>query len=184
MTVSTPGTRAAPERALLTAVAGELARQGYRTYLDPDGTDYFDLVVRRGEEIGLVEGKLRDARAVLRQALARRAWSDWVGIALGSRRAAEGLVHRTEGTRAAPVGVWVVEGSTVALVRPFRPWARAGTTDDPFGATRTRFRRLLDALDRGEIPAGLRWSEVVREVRRASGGRGFYEWRLDEPGPT
>jgi hypothetical protein len=42
---------------------------------------------------------------------------------------------------------------------------------------------MLDAMESGEIPDSIRWDGVLREVRRASGGRGFSEWRLDEPPP-
>jgi hypothetical protein len=175
--------RAAPEKEMLRRVAANLEGLGYRVYVDPDGTDYFDLVARRSDEVGLVEGKIRDGRAVLRQALERRAWGDWVGVALASRRAAESLARRTEGTRAAPVGVWAVEGSVVTVVRPSRRWPEAEAGEDPFAPLRARFRRLLEAIDRGELPPGVPWSDVVREARRASGGRGFAEWRLDETGP-
>ncbi len=171
------------ERDLLRTVAREFEAQGYRTYLDPDGTDYFDLVVRRGEEVGLVEGKLRDGRRVLVQALERRAWGDWAAVAVASRRSAEAIVRRSEGTRASPVGVYFESDGALVRLREPRRWVeRSG--EDPFASLRARFRRLLEAVDRGEIPEGATWSDVQREVRRASGGRGFSEWRLDEPGPV
>jgi hypothetical protein len=180
--VSAPPAPPRRERELLGTVAREFAALGYRTYLDPDGTDYFDLVVKRGEEVGLIEGKLRDGRRVLVQALERRAWGTWAAVAVASRRSAEAIVRRSEGTRAAPVGVYAEEKGSLVRLREPRPWVD-GPDEDVFAPLRARFRRLLEAIDRGDVPAGATWSDVLREVRRASGGRGFAEWRLDEPGP-
>lgn len=177
--------RASPylrERYLVRAVARYLEAKGYRVRVDPDGRDYFDLVARRGNEVGLVEAKLVDGRSVLTQALRRRVWGEWVAVALGSARAAERLAARTAGTRSAPVGIWHVQEGTVHVVRPATPWT-SPESHDPYAPLRDRFRTLLDALDRGEVPEAVRWDGVVREVRRASGGRGFREWRLDESPP-
>jgi hypothetical protein len=153
---------------------------GYRVYTNPDATDYFDLVARRGDEVGLVEAKVSGSRAVLVQALKRRAWGDWVVVVLPSDRSAERLVQRTNGTRAAPVGVWTTKGGTVTVVRPAASWVRDGAVD-PFADLRRLFRSVLDRIDSGEIPPDVSWEGVVRSVRRFSGGRGFAEWRLDEP---
>jgi hypothetical protein len=168
------------ERAVVEATARHLEAQGYRTRIDPDGTNYFDLVARRGDEVGLVEAKVADSRAVLTQALVRRAWGDWVAVVIASRRSALALAERSRGTRAEPVGVWWCEGGGVEVVRAARPWVAPGA-EDPYAPLRAQFRRVLDALDRGDVPEGLSWSGVPRTVRRASGGRGFREWRLDEP---
>jgi len=167
------------ERDVLEAVAGALRARGYRTYLDPDGSDYFDLAARRDQEVGLVEGKLGTAGTVLAQALRRRPWADWVAVALGSGRSARRLVERTAGHRASLVGVWSVEQG-----RP-RELRAAGATHpegaaDPFAASRDLFRQHLVDLDRGVLARGVRWSSVPSAVRRASAGRGFAEWRLDE----
>jgi hypothetical protein len=170
------------ERDLVRAVAHHLEGAGYRVLIDPDGTDYFDLVARRGNEVGLVEAKVVGSRAVLAQALKRRGWGDWTAVALGSAVAAERLARRTSATRAEPVGVWSVSGSGVRVHRPARAWADPEGSD-PFRTLRDRFRRLLDAIDAGELPRSVRWDGVPRAVRRASGGRGFSEWRLDEPLP-
>lgn len=167
------------ERSLVEATARYLEGLGYRTRIDPDGTNYFDLVARRGDEVGLVEAKVAHSRAVLTQALVRRAWGDWVAVVLASRRSASALDERSRGTRAEPVGIWWCEEGTVGVVRAARPWTAPGD-DDPFAPLRTRFRGVLDALDRGDVPEGLTWSGVPRTVRRVSGGRGFREWRLDE----
>lgn len=177
------GTRPRPSESEVVRVAAEhLDRLGYRTYVDPDGTDYFDLVARRGTEVGLVEAKVANARAVLVQALRRRAWGEWGAVVLASRRSAERLAARSAAGRAAPVGVWAVEGTQVSVLRAARPWVPPGG-NDPFAALRARFLRILDDLDLGVRPAGLPWDDVLAEVRRASGGRGFAEWRLDE-GPV
>jgi hypothetical protein len=174
-----PRSRRPPEREILEVAAAHLRSEGFRTYRDVDGTDYFDLVARRGEEVGLIEGKVADARTVIVQALRRRAWGNWVAVVLGSRTSATRLERRTAATRAAPVGIWAVEHGALTVLRPAAAWAAPGE-DDPFRELRLRFRRILDAVDRGEIPAGVRWSDVNREVRRAAGGRRFAEWRLDE----
>lgn len=169
-----------PERELLLRVAGVLATRGFRTYLDPDGTDYFDLVAKQGEDVGIVEGKVGHPREVLSQALRRRAWADWVAVVVDTLGSAERLARRTAPpSRAAFVGIWAAEGSGV---REIRPATRAPPDDgsDPFAPTRERFRRILESVDRGEIPLGVRWDGVPGEVRRSSGGRRFGEWRLDE----
>ncbi len=115
------------------------------------------------------------------QALRRRAWGNWVAVVLGSHRSAERLAERTAAGRAAPVGVWSVKDGRLSVVRAAAPWTgREGP--DPFLELKLRFRRILDSVDRGEMPANVRWSDVNREVRRAAGGRGFSEWRLDEGG--
>jgi hypothetical protein len=179
--VTRPGSRA-PERRLVDAARNHLGALGYRTWANPDGHDYFDLVARRGDEVGLVEAKVANTREVLAQALRRRGWGDWTAVVIASERSANGLVRRTTGTRAASVGVWWVDAGTVRVVREPRPWATPGA-EDPFAELRRRFRQILDALDEGTIPGGVPWDGVVRQVRRASGGRGFAEWRLDEPPP-
>ncbi len=171
------------ERALVEAGARYLTELGYRTWPNPDGTDYFDLVARRGAEVGLVEAKVADRRTVLAQALTRRVWGDWVAVLVGSPRAAERLESRTRATRAAPVGVWTVDQDRVRVLRPARAWAEPGAAD-PYAALRERFRRILDALERGDLPAGLAWDSVPGSVRRASHGRRFREWRLDEGKPA
>lgn len=168
------------ERSLLEVVARWLQGRGYRTYLDPDGSSYFDLVVRRGGEVGLVEGKVGNASRVLAQALTRRAWGDWVAVALPGRRSAAGLVERTAQTRASFVGVWVVTEGTVEELRAPRT-RPVEVEEDPYAPLRARLRSALDELEDGRAPAGVRWSGVPAEVRRSSGGRRFAEWRLDEP---
>lgn len=170
------------EPEVVRAAAAFLERQGYRVYPNPDATDYFDLVARRGEEVGLVEAKVSGSRAVLVQALRRRAWGNWVAVVLPSETAAERLATRTAGTRAGRVGVWAATSGGVRVVRAAEPWVRPGE-EDPFRDVRTRFRHVLDRIDSGELPPDVPWDGVLRAVREASGGRGFREWRLDEPVP-
>jgi hypothetical protein len=179
--VSRPARRPATERELVEAVAAELGARGYRTYVDPDGSDYFDLAVRRGAEVGLVEAKLGEPSRVLAQALRRRAWADWVAVAVASPRTAAALLARTQGARSSVVGVWSWDAGRARELRA--PTARRAEGPDPFAGTRALLRQHLLDLDRGELPAGVRWSSVPGEVRRRSFGRGFSEWRLDEAGP-
>jgi hypothetical protein len=169
------------ERSIVEVARAYLVGLGYRVWVDPDGHDYFDLVARRGDEVGLVEAKVSDARTVLSQALRRRAWGDWTAVVVATERMARGIATRTNGTRAGPVGVWWTRAGSVEVLRPAHRWT-GPAQDDPYADIRARFRRVLDALESGELPAGVAWDGVLREVRRASGGRSFAEWRLDEPG--
>jgi hypothetical protein len=137
------------------------------TQLFFDNRFYFDLVARRGDEVGLVEAKVSGTRVVLLQAIKRRAWGDWVAVVLPSAKAAERLARRTGGTRAAPVGVWTTHGGAVRVVRPAGSWTRPGE-EDPFSDLRNRFRSVLDRIDSGELPSGVPWAGVVGAVRRAS----------------
>jgi hypothetical protein len=173
------GSARPPETVVVEAAARYLRSEGYSTRIDPDGRSYFDLVARRGDEVGLVEAKVADARAVMHQALLRRPWADWVAVVLPSERSATRLHERTRGRRAEPVGIWCLRGGEAHVIRPAQPWPK-GSTADPYAPFRERFRGVLDALDRGEIPDGVEWTAVPSTVRRASGGRGFREWRLDE----
>ena len=179
--VAAPRSSRVSEKEVVRTAAAFLEQQGYRVYPNPDSTDYFDLVARRGDEVGLVEAKVSGSRAVLVQALKRRAWGDWVAVVLPSERAAAALAARTDGTRASRVGVWATHEGTVRVVRPAASWVRPGE-EDPFSDLRVRFRNVLDRIDSGDLPPDVRWAGVVRAVRRASGGRGFAEWRLDEMG--
>lgn len=167
------------ERSVLEVAAAHLSHLGYRTYLDPDGGSYFDLAAVRGEEVGLVEGKVGETRRVLRQALERRLWADWVAVVVPSAVSAERLVARTSELRASSVGVWVVRGDRVDELRAATPRVPTGP-EDPYAPLKRRLLSGLAAIDRGESPDGVRWSGVPGEVRRAGGGRRFSEWRLDE----
>ena len=170
------------EAELVRQVVAYLEHEGYRVRADPDGTDYFDVVARRGDEVGLVEVKVGRPRAVLAQAVKRRGWGDWCAVAVDSARAAARLAAATGSSRAARVGIWSVGPDSVTVHRPARPWVAPGE-DDPFGELRERLRHWLDLVDAGDLPGSVRWDGVPGAVRRASGGRGFGEWRLDEPAP-
>jgi len=175
-----PRTPRIRESEVVRTAAEFLAGQGYHVYPNLDSNDYFDLVARRGDEVGLVEAKVSGSRVVLVQALKRRVWGDWVAVVLPSETAAQRLVARTEATRASPVGVWSAHDGKVRVVRPAGSWLRPGDPD-PFSELRNRFRAILDRIDSGELPANLAWEGLGGAIRRASGGRGFGEWRLDEP---
>ena len=168
------------EPTIVEVARAHLADRGYRVWVDPDGHDYFDLVARRGDEVGLVEAKVANSRKVLAQALRRRVWGDWTAVVVASVRSATHLADRTEGTRAAPVGIWCLDANAIRVVRAPRPWVVPGATD-PYADLRERFRRILDDLENGTLPPGTSWDGVLGQIRRASGGRGFAEWRLDEP---
>ncbi|MFZ0698805.1 MAG: hypothetical protein WAN74_01225 [Thermoplasmata archaeon] len=165
------------EHALAAPVQRHLEELGYRVWIDPDGRDYFDVVARREEEVGLVELKLADGPRVFTQALRRRAWGDWVAVAVASERSAERLVQLRTTPLARRVGIWFVQGDTVEVRRASQPWSGPGA---PYEEERRTFRAVLDRLASGEIPAGVGWGGVGRMVRRASGGRGFQEYTIEE----
>ena len=171
------------EAELVAATARHLEGNGYRVYVDPDGSNYFDLACRRGDEVGLVEAKLGNPTQLLNQALRRRAWADWIAVVVPSERTAATIVAASTGRRAEPVGVWYLGRGVVSVVRPARPFVPSAAADYPFAAARALFRTTLDRLDAGELPAGLRWDGLFGALRHASGGRKFAEWRLDEPEP-
>lgn len=156
-----------------------LEGDGYRVYENPDGSDYFDLAARRDGEVGLVELKLDRDAVVLYQALRRRAWGDWAAVALASERAARRLAERPSSEARASVGVWWVKGDGVEVLRPALRWGRASDTP-VLSAARAQFEEWLDRVDRGEIPPGVRWEGLQREVGRLSQGRRFREWTLEE----
>lgn len=106
------------ERELAPPVSTHLESEGYRVWVDPDGTDYFDIIARRGPTIGLVELKLDDGRTVLRQALRRRGWADWVAVAVPDERLARRIAERPVAERGHRVGVWWVEPDRVQILRP------------------------------------------------------------------
>ncbi len=165
---------------MVRAVALHLESRGYRVRVDPDGTDYFDLVARNDTGVGLVEAKVADARKVWAQAVRRRGWGTWSAVVLARPITAERLAARTAMSRASRIGVWSLDDGKVRVHRPARPWV-APDEPDPYAELRERFLRILDALDAGTLPIDARWEGVPRAVRRASKGRGFSEWRLDEP---
>ncbi|HUZ79629.1 MAG TPA: hypothetical protein VMV28_03305 [Thermoplasmata archaeon] len=169
--------RPASEHELAGPVRRHLEALGYRVWVDPDGRDYFDVVAKRNEEVGLVELKLADGPRVFAQALRRRAWGDWVAVAVASERSAERLMRVRTTPLARRVGIWLVRGDTVDVRRGSQPWSGS---DAPYEAERRGFRAVLDRLASGEIPAGVEWGGIGRMVRHASGGRGFAEFTIEE----
>lgn len=172
-----PTRRPLRESDLAAPVAAHLRRAGYEVLVDPDGTGYFDVVVWRGSEIGLVELKLEDWRTLVRQAVVRRAYADWVAVAVPRRRTAERIAARTAMPPSRPIGIYVVSGDTVELLRAPIVWPEA---------TRARFalhRASLQALLRGAragLPEGTRWSGFPSRSGPHRGARATTEWRLEE----
>ncbi len=167
------------EADLRAPVLAHLRARGYLAWADPDGRDYFDIAAIRGEEVGLVELKLADARAVLGQALRRRAWADWVAVAVPGVRAARRLADVREPEVAARVGVWRVADDRVEEIRPAQPLRGEGEPD-PFAASRERLRKLLAALARGEVPEGVGWGLSGAPRLVGPGRRSTSDLRLDE----
>jgi hypothetical protein len=165
------------EQELAAPVQRFLAAKGYRSYRDPDGRDYLDLVVRRGEELGLVELKLSAAGAVVVQALRRRGWADWVAVALDGRRAAERALSLAGGPRSERVGVMGVVGEEVEELRAALPMYGPGETN-PFPELRERLRLLLDAVDDGSLPPGVSWGALW--TPQSGGRRAGREWTIEE----
>ncbi len=150
--------------------------QGFRVYADPDGSDYFDLIVRRGDELGMIELKRAEARQVFEQALRRRFWGDWVGVGVGSRSAAERLAAGRAGRLSTVVGVWWVHGESVQTVRAPLPFPSRSEPREE----RARLTAWLDSIDRGEAPSDVRLEGLGSAIRRLGHGRAYREWTLEE----
>jgi hypothetical protein len=167
------------EHDLRAPVLAHLARDGYRAWAAPDGRDYFDIVACRGAEVGLVELKVANAAKVFAQAVRRRAWADWVAVALPGERAARRLLTMVQAPLAERVGVWQVTGASVRVLRPARPlWPVGG--EDPFAEARARFRALVDQLRSGELPDGVDWGIFGAPRLPGRGRRSTRDWRLEE----
>ena len=167
------------EAELRAPVLAHLRARGYRAWAAPDGHDYFDIAAVRGVEVGLVELKVAAAKAVFRQALRRRAWADWVAVAVPGLRSAQRLASVTTPEVAGRVGVWHVRAGAVDELRAARPLREAGE-EDPFAESRERLRALLLLLERGEVPEGTDWG-FLGSPRLAGGHRrSTIDYRLDE----
>lgn len=167
------------EASLRAPVLAHLRSQGYAAWADPDGRDYFDVAAVRGEEVGLVELKVADSKAVFAQALRRRAWADWVAVAVPGIRSARRLAGVVDPPLAARVGVWRAGPAGVEVLRPARALKEPGE-EDPFDDSRARLRALLTAMERGEVPEGIGWG-IFGAPRLASGGRrSTADYRLEE----
>ena len=157
-----------------------LAERGFRVWVDPDGSNYFDIVAQRGDEVGLVELKLAAWKKLYSQALRRRGWGDWVAVGLPRASLAQRFLERGSGARTERIGVWLVTDQ-VQVLREARPWVEPGEAD-PFEPLRTHLRESLSLLDRGLLPDGTGWRFVrLPSVRpRSRPSLNTSEWRLEE----
>jgi len=156
MTRTRDPSRPRSEAGLVAATARHLEERGYRVYVDPDGSNYFDLACRRDDDVGLVEAKLGNPTQLLNQALRRRAWAGWVAVVVPSPRTAATIVRASAGRRAEPVGVWCLARGAVSVVRPARSFDR---------------RRRPVRRAPGAVPDDARPDRRRRAARRAPVGR-------------
>ncbi|MCI4351466.1 MAG: hypothetical protein L3K15_08140 [Thermoplasmata archaeon] len=178
MTAKPPRPRL-PESSLAPPVRRHLEAEGFRVWVDPDGSDFLDVVARRNHEVGLVELKIADWKTVLVQALRRRAWGDWVAVALPRRSLASKVLARSSRGRAARVGVWVVAEEKVEVLRPAVPLYDPGEPD-PFEEPRARLRLFLDAMETGGLPEGFEWGLAAHAARATHRRRPALDWTMDE----
>jgi hypothetical protein len=167
------------EAELAPAVQRYLEGRGYRVWIDPDGTDYFDVVARSGSTIGLVELKISDGRTVLRQAIRRRGWADWVAVAVPSRALAARIAARPVAERGTRVGVWAVVGGTVEVIRAEEPLAPE-SEPNPLGVLKLALLERLDLLEAGTLAPGIPWGLAEGARHGLPGGRSTRDWRLEE----
>ncbi len=166
------------EAELRAPVLAHLAARGDRAWASPDGHDYFDIVAVGPSGIGLVELKVAAAGKVFAQALRRRAYADWVAVAIPSERAARRLLGLPQAPLARRVGVWAVRpDGTVHELRAAEPIV---PEDDPFAPARARFRELVEALLDGGLPEGVDWSGTRGPGLPGPGRRSTRDWRLEE----
>ena len=165
------------ETELVAPVRAHLEADGYRVYVNPDGADYFDIVARKADEVGLVELKVADWRKVVHQALRRRGWGDWVAVVVPRRSLAAKILAHPTAPRGARVGVWCLDGGKVRVVRPATPLVAAGEVD-PFPEPKAWLHERLNATD-GPGGSALTWS--VPDAGYVAGrGRSSRDWRLEE----
>ena len=170
------------ETELLGPVTTHLQAEGYRVYPNADAEDFFDVVARRAEELGIVELKVADWSHALYQAVERRQWADWVAVVLPRRSLAERLRRASSRPLTQRIGIWVVEDGEVRVVRAAHAVDRHALPE-VWEESRQRLVRLLDLMDRGEIPAGTSWASAAL----ARGPRGRGRFRLEEftgPAPS
>lgn len=168
------------EAELRAPVLAHLAARGHRAWAAPDGHDYFDIVAIGPSGIGLVELKVAAAARVFAQALRRRAYADWVAIAIPSERAARRLLTLPQAPLAERVGVWAVRpDGAVDELRAAGPMA---LDDDPFAPARARFREVVEALSDGALPEGVDWAGTRGPGLPGPGRRSTRDWRLEEFG--
>lgn len=170
------------ESDLAVPVERYLAPLGYRVWVDPDGSDYFDVVARRGEEVGLIELKLADWKGVLAQAVARRGWGSWTAVVVPRESLGQRLLAHPRNERTARVGIWLVRGGTIEILRPAAPSIAPGE-NDPYESLRAEFRHLLDAMESGVLPPKVGWTYLRGWARFQQGGRPAKSWSLEEFSP-
>ncbi|MCI4336376.1 MAG: hypothetical protein L3K17_04155 [Thermoplasmata archaeon] len=167
------------ERELAPAVVHHLEADGYRVWVDPDGSDFLDVVARRGPELGLVELKVADWRKVLAQAQRRRGWADWIAVALPRESLAARVCQAPQAPRGLRVGVWIVEGGAVRVLRAAQPlWAPGEAR--PFPELRDRIQDFTDRLIDGSLSPGVRWNLPGSSGRVGPNRRSTRDWRLEE----
>jgi hypothetical protein len=159
-------------------VRRHLESLGYRVFVNPDGADYFDVVVRRGSEVGLVELKVADWKTVVTQALRRRGWGDWVAVVLPRRSLAEKAVARRTAPRGTRVGVWYLANDAVEILRPATPFVLEGEVD-PFPDPKRWLLERLAIADGAGVAEPVTCS-VPDAGRVGARRRSSREWRLDE----
>lgn len=164
------------ESELAPPVERYLRERGYRVWVDPDGSDFFDVIARKGEEIGLIELKLTDYRKVFHQALRRRGFGDWVAVVLPTVRRAEKVLALPAPSLGEKVGVWVASSSGLLVMRPAVPLREPGDPG-PFPQQRRELTLLLDALEAGRLAPGIAWEFAARAPR---GRRSTREFRIEE----
>ncbi len=179
--MSRTGGRIRREADLAPAVEHHLASMGYTVWVDPDGTDYFDVVARKGTTIALVELKVADGRTVLRQAIRRRGWADWVAVAVPTEGLAHRIAERPVAERGRRVGVWWVDGEEVRVVRAAEPIVTPGSTD-PFLRLKQEMGERLDLVAAGALPLKVAWRMPLASRRSLPGGRSTRDWRIEEFG--
>jgi hypothetical protein len=175
-----PRARPRPSEASLgPPVERYLSGLGYRVWIDPDGSGFLDMVAMKDEEVGLVELKVSDWKTVLVQAVRRRAWGDWVAVALPRWSLAQKVIERRSAGRAARVGVWWIDDGELRVLRPARVLYDPGEPD-PFSVPRGHFRELLQHLAAGRIEPGYGWDLAVHAARATHRRRPALEWTLEE----
>jgi hypothetical protein len=170
------------ESDLAAPVEQYLASLGYRVWVDPDGSDYFDIVARRGDEVGLVELKLADWKGVLAQAVARRGWGSWTAVVVPRASLGQRLLTHPRNERTSRVGIWLVRGGSIEVLRAAAPSIAPGELD-PYEPLRTEFRNLLDAMESGVLPPNVGWTYLRGWARVQQGGRPAKSWSLEEFSP-
>ncbi|HEV2520420.1 MAG TPA: hypothetical protein VGX00_07390 [Thermoplasmata archaeon] len=169
------------EAELAPAVRAYLESSGYRVWVDPDGTDYYDLIARRDRTIGLVELKIADGRKVLAQAIRRRGWADWAAVAVPNEALARRVADRAVAERGRRIGVWWVDGEQLHVVRPALPLVSAGEPD-PFRPLKDQMHERLDLVETGHLPLGVAWNLLLAARRDLPGQRSTRDWRIEEFG--